>query len=442
VVRIPTNGPGKDQPRLAPWRELLAAQDAKVDLSTNDEALTATRAAAEAFQQQVIELLASDKVATEGSPEDKAFVEQLAGNKGVLVLSRNDIGPFLSEDSKKEQKKRQDELNRLRKESEAIKLPVAHSIVDGSAQDLKVFVQGNPFKQGDSVPRGFLTVLQPEDQSLSIPKSNSGRLEIAKAIASANNPLTARVAVNRVWQGHFGQGLVRTPSNFGSLGERPTHPELLDFLARQFIDSGWSLKTLHRQIMLSATYQQASQADAAAIEKDPENRLLGRMNRRRLEVEPWRDAMLAASGTLDATLGGPSSNLAQSDFRRRTLYGYVSRHQLNELLRLFDFPDPNITSDRRTTTTVPLQQLFVLNSDFLSQQAKALAERVKKDTGDSASDVDKIRRLYVLLFTRSPSDKELELGQAFLAAPPAGSLGAWEEYALALLGSNEFAFVD
>jgi cytochrome c553 len=436
-----TNGPGKDQPRLAEWRELIAKQDAAMDLSGNEEALTAVRAAAEKLQQQVVELLASDKVATEGSDEDKKFYEQLAGNKGVLTLPRNEVNPFLSDASKQELKKRQDELNRLKKEADSIKLPVAHSIVDGPAQDLRVFVQGNPAKQGDLVPRGFLTVLQPAEP-MSIDSSHSGRLEIAKAIASPANPLTARVAVNRVWQGHFGQGLVRTPSNFGALGERPTHPELLDYLAKSFIDSGWSLKKLHRQIMLSATYQQSASADASALEKDPDNKLLGRMNRRRLEVEPWRDAMLAASGTLDATLGGPSANLADSNFRRRTLYGYISRHQLNELLRLFDFPDPNITSDRRTSTTVPLQQLFVLNSDFLGQQAKALAERVKKDAGESASDADKIRRLYLLTFGRAPTAKETELGQAFLAAPVTGSMNAWEEYTLALLGSNEFAFVD
>ena len=192
----------------------------------------------------------------------------------------------------------------------------------------------------------------------------SGRLELARAVASPDNPLTARVIVNRLWQQHFGRGLVATPSNFGAMGERPTHPELLDYLARRLVTSGWSLKALHREILLSATYRQTSAADMRSSDLDPENKLLSRMHRRRLDVEACRDALLTVAGNLDNTVGGPSGNLATADFRRRTIYGTISRHNLDGFLRLFDFPDPNITSERRAVTTVPLQQLFVLNSDF------------------------------------------------------------------------------
>lgn len=440
------NGRGKEQPALAGWREVISKQDSAADLSTDEVSLTETSAAAEAFQQQVLSLLEATATAADGERAQQAvqLLEQLVGDQGVLALPRGDSESFLSEEQQQELKPRRDELARRKQVAEAIHLPIAHSLAEGSPVDLKILVQGNPNKTGDTASRGYLTVLSAE-APVAIPASASGRLEIARAIAGPQNPLTARVAVNRVWQGHFGQGLVRTPSNFGALGERPTHPELLDYLTKLFIESGWSLKTLHRQIMLSAAYRQTSQANTARDERDPENRLLSHMSRRRLEVEPWRDAMLAASGTLDLTLGGPSANLAQTEFRRRTLYGYVSRHQLNELLRLFDFPDPNITSDRRSTTTVPLQQLFVLNSDFLTRQAKALAARVERESATANSpdsEEDRIRRVYALVFGRVPTERELTLGQAFLSTTPTGALSAWEEYALALLGSNEFAFVD
>jgi hypothetical protein len=268
---------------------------------------------------------------------------------------------------------------------------------------------------------------------------------LAAAITGRDNPLIARVIVNRAWQGHFGFGLVRTPSNFGHLGERPTHPELLDDLAVRFMESGWSLKWLHREIKLSATYQQQSDFRADAAEVDPENRLLWRMNRRRLEIEPWRDAMLTVTGELDRTVGGPPIDLASGGNVRRTLYASVSRHQLNELLRLFDFPDPNITSDRRSVTTVPLQQLFVLNSDFMAKRARALAARLNAD--GALDDRTRIQHAFARLFSRPPTDEELNVGEAFLAAATASTSAAnkltpWEQYALALLGTNEFSYVD
>ncbi len=269
------------------------------------------------------------------------------------------------------------------------KYPLIHAIKDAEELvTMRIHIRGSADNLGDESPRRFLSLLDREETPF---EQGSGRLELARAIASKDNPLTARVMVNRVWKHHFGKGLVRTPSNFGMLGEPPTHPELLDHLTTQFIESGWSIKSLHRTIMLSAAYQQASRLDERGIEVDPENRLLWRMNRRRLEVEAWRDAMLAVSGTLDPTLGGPSQELVEAGNRRRTFYGFVSRHELNPLLRLFDFPDPNITSDERPVTTVPLQQLFVLNSEFMVRNAKALAARIQGEQREKpASYADEI----------------------------------------------------
>ncbi len=266
--------------------------------------------------------------------------------------------------------------------------------------------------------------------------------------------------MNRVWQHHFGVGIVRTASNFGMLGEPPSNPDLLDYLTSRFVQSGWSLKSLHRMIMLSAAYQMSSASDPHKMEIDPDGRLVWRMPRRRLEVEAWRDSMLAVEGTLDLTMGGPSLQLSSADNHRRTYYAAVSRHDLDSMLRLFDFPDPNATIDARMTTTVPLQQLFVLNSDYMLRQAKAFAARLTASSG--ISDTDRVRQAFALAFNRAPSADELTMALNFLAGPkqPAGttavsavvqtaaqpkrsgSLTRWEQYAQVLLSSNEFMYVD
>jgi len=322
------------------------------------------------------------------------------------------------------------------------KVPAVHGLKDAAKPvNLRVHVRGNPEVLAEEAPRRFLAILEGESKPF---QKGSGRLELAAAIASPSNPLTARVMVNRIWQHLFGKGLVRTPSNFGHLGERPTHPELLDHLASRFIAEGWSVKKVIRAILLSAGYQQASSLDVRAMEVDPENRLLWRMNRRRLEVEAWRDAMLAVSGTLDRTLGGPSLDLFGNDNRRRTIYGKISRHELNSLLRLFDFPDLNLTAGERTTTTVPLQQLFVLNSDFMVKSARALVHRL--NTGPEKDDAGRIRLAFVLLYGRPATERELELGLAFLqpaaAATLQPALNRWEQYAQVLLAANEFLYID
>jgi hypothetical protein len=310
----------------------------------------------------------------------------------------------------------------------------------GEAQDVAVQLRGNPAKTADVTPRRFLAVL-----SAGTPapfKQGSGRLELARAIVGDAQSLAARVIVNRVWRLHFGRGLVETPSNFGAQGARPTHPELLDDLAARFVKADWSLKWLHREIMLSSAYRQSCTYDADKYAIDPDNRLLWRMNRRRLEVEAWRDAMLAATGLFDGRLGGAAQELAAADNRRRTLYGLVRRRELDDLLRLYDVPDATVHSPGRLPTTTPLQQLFVLNSGFIAGQAAALVERIK---GESSDDAGRIQCAYRRLYGRPATDAQVRAALDFL--DQGGSVGAahddrWRQYAQVLLGSNELMFVD
>ena len=238
----------------------------------------------------------------------------------------------------------------------------------------RVFRRGNPGNPGDEVPRRFHAILSKEERP--VWTSGSGRLELAHAIASKDNPLTARVMANRVWMHHFGAGLVRTPSDFGKQGERPTHPELLDYLAWRFVEDGWSIKKMHRLIMLSSTYQQSSDHDAKKYSADPENRLLWRTNRRRLELEALRDSLLLAAGRLDTKLGGPAVELWQAPFPvRRTVYGSIERQNLPGIFRSFDFASPDSSSAQRFRTTVPQQALFLMNSPLVIEQARYLASR-------------------------------------------------------------------
>jgi mono/diheme cytochrome c family protein len=320
-----------------------------------------------------------------------------------------------------------------------LQIPFIHSLQEAAQPvTMQVHLRGNPATLGDEAAHRFLAILGGEGRPFT---KGSGRRELAEAIVRKDNPLTARVLVNRIWQHHFGQGLVRTASNFGALGERPTHPELLDHLTTHFLRSGWSIKALHREIMLSATYQQSSRLDAHHRDIDADNKFLWRMNRRRLEVEAWRDAMLAVAHRLDGTVGGPSLDLAAANNRRRTVYAIVSRHELNSLLRLFDFPDPNITSSERTVTTVPLQQLFVLNSEFMVANARALVASL---CAGSDNDAERVRQAFLRLYGRPVTEPELQLGLAFLASSEvSGSrLTRWEQYAQVLLSANEFLYVD
>jgi hypothetical protein len=308
----------------------------------------------------------------------------------------------------------------------------------GVARDLPVFLRGNPANPGPITPRRFPAVLTTGEPRAFGP--GSGRKELADGIVGDAASLTGRVIVNRVWGWHFGRPLVTTPSNFGKLGERPSHPDLLDDLTARFIAGGWSLKALHREIVLSSTYRQSSRGETSARSTDPENQWLGRANRRRLDVESWRDAILQVSGSLDLTLGGPSGNLEGAGFLRRTVYGKVSRQRVADILRAFDFPDANRHSEGRDATTTPLQQLYFLNSPLLLAQSARLAGR----TFDrQPSPPEFVEALYRVVLLRDPTFDEIDRAVRLVEAEGGPeSREAWAVLAQALLIGNEFLFVD
>jgi hypothetical protein len=300
----------------------------------------------------------------------------------------------------------------------------------------RIRIRGDIQRPGDEVPRGFPAVLI-RDGSPPI-SSGSGRWALARWLTSRDHPLTARVMVNRIWRHHFGEGLVRTPSNFGRMGEAPTHPELLDWLAHRFVDSGWSVKAMHRLMLLTAAYRQSSAASPEGLEKDPDNRLLWRMNRRRLEAEAFRDALSAVSDTLDRTRGGPADPNPAG--RRRMIYLMVSRTSKSPFEALFDGADSTSHTDRRTVSTVAPQALFLLNNPFLLESSAALARRLIASTSDGAA---RGIRAYRLLFGRSPEPEELRLALDFVAA--AGrekEEQSWTDLARTLLCTNEFVIID
>ena len=308
---------------------------------------------------------------------------------------------------------------------------VIHMMEDGEPQDLNVFIRGNVNRKGPLAPRGFIKVLAREDQPPI--KEGSGRKEIAEDIADWRNPLVARVIVNRVWTLMTGNAIVASPSNFGHSGQAPTNQELLDYLATHFATQGGSIKTLVREIALSATYRQSSVTSAKMIALDPANQLLGRMNRRRLTVEQWRDTLLYQSGELERE-GGKSLELDDKNFRR-TVYARISRLQLNALLMSMDYPDANVHAEKRATTTTAMQKLFQMNSEFMTARAKTLAARMDSQQG-------RVSNIYRALFNRAPDADEKRLAENFLKQPTRGSLSRWEEYTQALLMSNELMYVD
>jgi len=295
--------------------------------------------------------------------------------------------------------------------------PFLHGVQDAEKPvDLPVALRGNPNNLGPEVPRHFLSVLSKGDPQPFT--TGSGRLELAEDILA--QPLAMRVIVNRIWKSHFGTGLVDTPSNFGVTGERPTNPELLEYLANSFVKGGMSIKKLHRAIMLSTVYQLSTEMDQADFAKDSGNRLYWRVDRKRMDAEQLRDAVLSVAGNLDNALGGPSAELTPG-FTRRTVYGRVSRYKLDEYLQLFDFPAPNISAEKRFTTTVPLQRLFLMNSDFRQVEAEELAKRVAAEPDNRS----RIKKAYLLAYGREPNDAEIKLGLDYLHAEP---MREYEEY--------------
>ncbi|MBX3178292.1 MAG: DUF1553 domain-containing protein [Candidatus Hydrogenedentes bacterium] len=276
--------------------------------------------------------------------------------------------------------------------------------------DPVIFVRGDAGIPGKAVPRQFLAVLDADRTPWT---EDSGRLELARAIASKDNPLTARVFANRVWMHLFGAPLAGTPSDFGLQGEEPTHPELLDYLAARFMDSGWSTKTLIREIMLSSAYQQSSDASDAGQATDPENKLIWRQNRRRLGFEVMRDRLLAASGNLDLRMGGAADNITEPPFaNRRTVYAEVDREALPAMFRIFDFATPATHTPVRFETTVPQQALYLMNSPFVAEQARLAA--ALPEVASKEAPAERVRALYQAILAREPVRREVELGTFFV----------------------------
>ena len=383
-----------------------------------------------------------------GTP--KAVVEAYDAGQKAIQDSGKRIAAMKDAAAKEKRDLTQDEKSKLAEEEKSLevfkksapaKYAMVHVVADSGSVNMRVALRGNLLKPGEVAPRRFLRILGGDTGRLFT--RGSGRLDLAEAIADPENPLTARVMVNRVWMHHFGRALVRTPDNFGTAGEKPTHPELLDWLASRFIDSGWSLKALHRTILLSESYQMSSQMNSRSFEKDGDNRLIWRMEPRRLDVEAWRDSLLATTDGLDLTLGGPSTD-ALLKSSRRTLYTLISRNgdrlESDDFLRLFDLPSARATSPGRDTSIVPQQFLFMMNNTFMNERAKALVARLKTTRDDT-----RILEAYRLVHGRRPTGQERKAGLAFLRGAGVkadeSSASAWKQYAQVLLSCNELLFV-
>jgi hypothetical protein len=321
--------------------------------------------------------------------------------------------------------------------------PFVHGLSDKpQAVNIALNLRGNPHALGEEVPRGFVTVLGTPDKKPYT--QGSGRLQLANDIVAS--PIATRVIVNRVWKWHFGTGIVNSPDNFGAVGDPPSNPELLDYLAVQFQKDGMSLKKLHRMIMLSATYQQSSKETPEAHAQDPMNRLYSHFSLQRLDAEQLRDSMLFVAGDLNPKEeGGPPTELGVEN-HRRTVYAKISRFRIDSYLQAFDFPNPTFTAEQRFSTNVPIQRLYFMNDEFVYDQAGRLATRVFPKGGDPA----RIREVYQLLYGREPGANELQVGLDFLRNTPEKPgylvnqqpLTAWKQYCRVLFSSNEFEFLN
>ena len=381
-----------------------------------------------------------------------AFTEK--ANAQLLVSLKIDKLP--AKPGEKYPKTTRDELGKLRAALKQLEdnpppLVSAMGVTDGNATELPVFVRGDhntpaTFKQ----PRRFPQVLS---DGKPLGNENSGRLALAQWIADKKNPLTARVMVNRVWRWHFGRGLVATTDNFGLLGERPSHPNLLDWLAAWFMDNGWSVKKLNTLILTSATYKKRSTASPAALQQDANNVLLSRAPLRRLEAEPLRDSLLELGGLLDKQVGGfvwtfenyklvfnhTSEDATTYESNRRALYLPVIRNHVYDLFELFDFPDPGTVNGNRADSTIAPQALYLMNSPLVLRATESMAEALLKE-GD-LTNAQRVQRLYAQVFNRPPTVKETQRAVVFINNFAQDRLASWQALSQALVSSNEFLYL-
>jgi hypothetical protein len=463
-----------DDPVFSPWHDLMQLAD--TDFPTKVDAIRATwrarSAGTEHGQLNPLVRVALEKAKLTG----RADLARTYGNLLHEIYEASKKGPPTAEQGRRQlldlvvgtdspahfpKSRTRDYMSRTEKDGFGGKIqeidrmavaapnapPRAMVLVDAEQRyDPHVFVRGDASRRGERVPRQFLRIVAGENRK-PFPHG-SGRLDLAKAITSPDNPLTARVLVNRVWMHHFGEPLVENPSDFGFRTGPATHPELLDYLATTLQGEGWSLKKLHRLLMLSAAYQQASFDRPECRRVDADNRLLWRFNRRRLDLEAMRDALLAVSGRLDRRmLGRPVDAAGDPRNARRTVYGLVDRQSLPGLYRSFDFASPDQSAERRPRTTVPQQALFGMNAPFMLEQARSLIAR--PEIAQEPEPARRVTALYRLVLCRRPDTGEVRLALDFVATaeksqhPPGGSrLEPWQQLAQVLLLTNEMLFVD
>ncbi len=373
----------------------------------------------------------------------------IAGADSPIAFARRETPNLMSRPEKDRYGALVSNLDKI--PAEATNRPPARAMVVADLPepyDAHVFKRGNPSRPTDPAPRAFLQVLSPGGVR---PFTNgSGRLELARAITSPENPLTARVFVNRVWMLHFGEPLAGSTTDFGVRSDPPTHPELLDWLASEFIRSGWSIKHLHRLMLLTSAYQQSSTPSPGKSpgpdEADPENKWLSHYPRRRLDFEARRDTLLFVSGQIDLGTGGRSIDLTVEPLsRRRAVYALINRQDLPAMFRAYDFPVPDQCLERRPRTTVPQQALFELNSPFVMEQARALA--ACPEVACAVEPAQRVEVLFGKVLGRLPTESELSSALQFVQAAgteraPDQGLTAWEQFAQVLLISNEAVFVD
>jgi mono/diheme cytochrome c family protein len=436
-------------PLVPPDQVAAVEQERKTKQAALDAEVKRLEADKAAADKAVKEAQASSSSPDDGD-EDKAHEARLADTKKRAAELTKAVAAA---------KRKRDEFAKV-----ALPYETAYAVAEGTRKvgNARVHLRGDPEKPGKEVPRKFLAILG--GQVLPPDVKGSGRLELAHWLTEPTNPLTARVMVNRIWHYHFGKGLVQTPSDFGKQGRPPTHPELLDYLARRFRASGWSVKAMHRLIVLSRTYQLASAGDAANARTDPNNDFLWQFNRRRLDAEAIRDTLLAVSGALDRSVGGPHPFPDQTtwDFtqhkpfkavyesNRRSVYLMTQRIQRHPYLALFDGPDTNASTARRVTSTTPLQALYLLNDPFVHDLARQFAARL---LAERSTDAGRIEWSYLLALARPATVAERAAGAGYLAQvraalaaagtpPEQQAAAAWASYVRALWMTNEFVYVN
>jgi hypothetical protein len=453
----------KTRPELAKWRAATDANRKEIAAEYQEE----FRRSAYQYDQNLSwwntarnAYPASGKVAGPRPEVDKSqdpfFYAIWIAPQGPIHRSQEEQIAALSPEQQANLRKLLDERAELEKTLPTKEIPMANAVKEGPVMDQKVFLRGDYHNLGDPVEHTMPAILRVSAPAPAV-TTGSGRLELADWIVDPRNPLPARVMANRIWQGHFGDGIVRTPDNFGKLGERPSDPELLDYLATQFVEGGWSIKKMQRLIMLTKTYQMGAEYDLNTKTKDPEDRLLSHFPRQRLSIEEIRDSFLYIGGDLDFTMGGTldpgvgtdgetsASRISMNpeSTNRRSIYLPLRRSNLPTLYMLFDFGDATSPEGHRNPTTVATQALFVMNSPLVEREAKKLADRIlKQNRKDSA----RVEEAYMAVLDRRPDPGEIDAGLTYIQSlskkwGEIDEVQAWQSFCHALMASNEFIYV-